>query len=309
MRDASKTILIAGPTASGKSALALAVAERVGGVIINADSMQVYRELRILTARPTPEEEARVRHKLYGFVPAGEAYSAGRFVRDATDAIAAARSDGRRPIIVGGTGLYFKALLEGLSPIPRIDDAIRNHWRAEAERRGAAALHHDLAQRDATMAARLEPADTQRVVRALEVIEQTGRSLAEWQRDRSPPVLDEAQTVELLLTLDRSEIQARADARFETMMAEGALQEAQALAGLGIDPSLPAMRAIGVRPLIAAIEGKCSLEEAAAAAKQETRHYVKRQETWFKSHMISWHHINAKYMASNIAEIFAFIQR
>jgi tRNA dimethylallyltransferase len=159
------------------------------------------------------------------------------------------------------------------------------------------------------MAARLEPADTQRVVRALEVIEQTGRSLAEWQRDRSPPVLDEAQTVELLLTLDRSEIQARADARFETMMAEGALQEAQALAGLGIDPSLPAMRAIGVRPLIAAIEGKCSLEEAAAAAKQETRHYVKRQETWFKSHMISWHHINAKYMASNIAEIFAFIQR
>jgi len=309
MRDASKTILIAGPTASGKSALALAVAERVGGVIINADSMQVYRELRILTARPTPEEEARVPHKLYGFVPAGEAYSAGRFVRDATDAIAAARSDGRRPIIVGGTGLYFKALLEGLSPIPRIDDAIRNHWRAEAERRGAAALHRDLAQRDATMAARLEPADTQRVVRALEVIEQTGRSLAEWQRDRSPPVLDEAQTVELLLTLDRSEIQARADARFETMMAEGALQEAQALAGLGIDPSLPAMRAIGVRPLIAAIEGKCSLEEAAAAAKQETRHYVKRQETWFKSHMISWHHINAKYMASNIAEIFAFIQR
>jgi tRNA dimethylallyltransferase len=309
MSDASKAILIAGPTASGKSALALAVAERVGGVIINADSMQVYRELRILSARPTPEEEARVPHKLYGFVPAGEAYSAGRFVRDAAAAIAAARSDGRRPIIVGGTGLYFKALLEGLSPIPRIDDDIRNHWRAEAERRGAAALHRDLAQRDAAMAARLERADTQRVVRALEVIEQTGRSLAEWQRDRSPPVLDEAQTVELLLTLDRGEIHARADARFETMMAEGALQEAQALAGLAIDPSLPAMRAIGVRPLIAAFEGKYSLQEAVAAAKQETRHYVKRQETWYKSHMISWHHINAKYMESNIAEIFAFIQR
>jgi tRNA dimethylallyltransferase len=309
MSDASKAILIAGPTASGKSALALAVAERVGGVIINADSMQVYRELRILSARPTPEEEARVPHKLYGFVPAGEAYSAGRFVRDAAAAIAAARSDGRRPIIVGGTGLYFKALLEGLSPIPRIDDDIRNHWRAEAERRGAAALHRDLAQRDAAMAARLERADTQRVVRALEVIEQTGRSLAEWQRDRSPPVLDEAQTVELLLTLDRGEIHARADARFETMMAEGALQEAQALAGLAIDPSLPAMRAIGVRPLIAAFEGKYSLQEAVAAAKQETRHYVKRQETWFKRHMISWNHVNAKYMASNIAEIFAFIQR
>ena len=195
----AKAILIAGPTASGKSALALAIAERVGGVIINADSMQVYRELRILSARPTPEEEKRVPHKLYGFVPASEAYSAGRFVRDAAEAIAAARSEGRRPIIVGGTGLYFKALLEGLSPIPRIDDAIRDHWRSEAARRGAAALHRELAQRDATMAARLAPADTQRVVRALEVLEQTGRSLAEWQMDRSPPVVDEAQTVELLL--------------------------------------------------------------------------------------------------------------
>ena len=309
MTDAGKAILIAGPTASGKSALALAIAERIGGVIINADSMQVYRELRILSARPTPEEEKRVPHKLYGFVPASEAYSAGRFVRDAAAAIAAARSEGRRPIIVGGTGLYFKALLEGLSPIPRIDDAIREHWRSEAARRGAAALHRELAQRDATMAARLAPADTQRVVRALEVLEQTGRSLAEWQMDRSPPVVDEAETVELLLNLDRSELHARADARFERMMAEGALEEAKALAGLGIDPSLPAMRAIGVRPLIAAVERKCSLEEAVGAAKLETRHYVKRQETWFKRQMISWRHINAQYMESNMAEIFAFIQR
>jgi tRNA dimethylallyltransferase len=309
MRDASKAILIAGPTASGKSALALAIAERVGGVVINADSMQVYRELRILSARPTAEDERRVPHRLYGFVPASEAYSAGRFARDAAAAIAAARSEGRRPIIVGGTGLYFKALLEGLSPIPRIDAAIRDHWRGEAERRGAAALHRNLAQRDAVMAARLAPTDTQRVVRALEVLEQTGRSLAEWQRERSPPVVEEAETVELLLTLDRSELHARADARFEQMMAEGALQEAKALAELGIDASLPAMRAIGVRPLIAALEGKCSLEEAAAAAKQETRHYVKRQETWFKNHMISWQHINAQYMESNLSEIFAFIQR
>jgi tRNA dimethylallyltransferase len=309
MTDASKAILIAGPTASGKSALALAIAERVGGVIINADSMQVYRELRILSARPTPEEEKRVPHKLYGFVPACEAYSAGRFVRDAAAAIAAARSEGRRPIIVGGTGLYLKALLEGLSPIPRIDDAIREHWRGEVARRGAAALHGELAQRDATMAARLAPADTQRVVRALEVLEQSGRSLAEWQMDRSAPVVDEAETVELLLNLDRGELHARADARFERMMAEGALEEAKALAGLGIDPSLPAMRAIGVRPLIAAVERKCSLEEAVGAAKLETRHYVKRQETWFKRRMISWRHINTQHMESNMAEIFAFIQR
>ena len=309
MTDAGKAILIAGPTASGKSALALAIAERIGGVIINADSMQVYRELRILSARPTPEEEKRVPHKLYGFVPPSEAYSAGRFVRDAAAAIAAARSEGRRPIIVGGTGLYFKALLEGLSPIPPIDDAIREHWRVEAARRGAAALHRELAQRDATMAARLAPADTQRVVRALEVLEQTGRSLAEWQMDRSPPVLDEAETVELLLNLDRSELHARADARFERMMAEGALEEAKALAGLGIDPSLPAMRAIGVRPLIAAVERKCSLEEAVGAAKLETRHYVKRQETWFKRKIVSWLPVNAQFMERNMAEIFAFIQR
>ena len=159
------------------------------------------------------------------------------------------------------------------------------------------------------MAARLAPADTQRVVRALEVLEQTGRSLAEWQMDRSPPVLDEAETVELLLNLDRSELHARADARFERMMAEGALEEAKALAGLGIDPSLPAMRAIGVRPLIAAVERKCSLEEAVGAAKLETRHYVKRQETWFKRQMISWRPVNAQYMERNMAEIFAFIQR
>lgn len=309
MTDAGKAILIAGPTASGKSALALAIAERIGGVIINADSMQVYRELRILSARPTPEEEKRVPHKLYGFVPPSEAYSAGRFVRDAAAAIAAARSEGRRPIIVGGTGLYFKALLEGLSPIPPIDDAIREHWRVEAARRGAAALHRELAQRDATMAARLAPADTQRVVRALEVLEQTGRSLAEWQMDRSPPVLDEAETVELLLNLDRSELHARADARFERMMAEGALEEAKALAELGIDPSLPAMRAIGVRPLIAAVERKCSLEEAVGAAKLETRHYVKRQETWFKRKIVSWLPVNAQFMERNMAKIFAFIQR
>ena len=309
MTDAGKAILIAGPTASGKSALALAIAERIGGVIINADSMQVYRELRILSARPTPEEEKRVPHRLYGFVPPSEAYSAGRFVRDAAAAIASARSEGRRPIIVGGTGLYFKALLEGLSPIPPIDDAIREHWRVEAARRGAAALHRELAQRDATMAARLAPADTQRVVRALEVLEQTGRSLAEWQMDRSPPVLDEAESVELLLNLDRSELHARADARFERMMAEGALEEAKALAGLGIDPSLPAMRAIGVRPLIAAVERKCSLEEAVGAAKLETRHYVKRQETWFKRQIVSWQPVNAQFMERNMAEIFAFIQR
>lgn len=310
MSDAQNTlspILIAGPTASGKSALAVAIAEHVGGVIINADSMQVYRELRILTARPSPDEEARLPHALYGFVPASEAYSAGRFVADVADALATARQAGRRAVIVGGTGLYFKALLEGLSPIPAIEAEIREHWRAEAERRGAADLHRDLAARDARMAERLASSDTQRIVRALEVIEQTGRSLADWQQVRGAPVIDEAQAVRLLVTLDREDLHARAGARFDRMIASGALDEVRALEALQLDPDLPAMRAIGVRPLLAVIRGECSLEAAAEAAKAETRQYIKRQETWIKRNMITWKIISKKYMESKSRDIFAFI--
>lgn len=306
-KNKSGPILIAGPTASGKSKLALAIAEHVGGVVINADSMQVYRELRILTARPSPEDETRAPHALYGFVPAAEAYSTGRFVTDAAVAIASAREEGRRPVIVGGTGLYFKALLEGLSPVPRIDDAIRNHWRGEAERRGAVDLYRELCSRDAQMAERLAPSDTQRVVRALEVIEQTGRSLADWQKVRGTPVVKEAETVRLLATLDRAELHARADARFEQMISEGAMEEARALASLHLDPNLPAMRAIGVRPLIAVVEGESTLESAAEAAKLETRQYIKRQETWLRRYMISWMPVETKYMESSVREIFAFI--
>jgi len=242
-----RPILIAGPTASGKSALALAIAERTGGEIINADSMQVYRELRILTARPPLEDEARVPHALYGFVPASEAYSAGRFVRDAAPAIAKAQSAGRRPVVVGGTGLYFKALLEGLSPIPDISPEIRAHWRGEGERRGAGALHGELAARDPVMASRLAPTDLQRIVRALEVFAQTGRSLAEWQSLRGEPVIAEADAVCLSVSGDRAELHARADARFERMMREGALDEVRALSLLQLNADLPAMRAIGVR--------------------------------------------------------------
>jgi len=300
-------ILIAGPTASGKSALAMAIAEHVGGVIVNADSMQVYRELRILTARPSPEEEARVPHVLYGFVPASEAYSAGRFVTDVADALAKAHEAGQRPIIVGGTGLYFKALLEGLSPIPAIEPAIREHWRAEAERRGAADLHRDLAARDARMAERLASSDTQRVVRALEVIEQTGRSLADWQQVRGTPVIDEANAVRLLVTLDREDLHTRADARFDHMVASGALDEARALEALQLDHDLPAMRAIGVRPLLAVARGECSLEIAVEAAKAETRKYIKRQETWMRRHMISWNNVSKQYLESKNRDIFAFI--
>lgn len=306
-RNKSAPILIAGPTASGKSALALAIAEHVGGVIINADSMQVYRELSILTARPQPKEEARVPHALYGFVPAAEAYSTGRFIADVTDAIAKAREEGRRPVIVGGTGLYFKALLEGLSPIPNIDEAIREHWRAEAQQHGAIALHRELMARDAQMAERLAPADTQRIVRALEVLEQTGRSLADWQKVRGVPVVDEAEAVRLLVTLERAELHARADDRFDRMIAAGAIEEVRALAALGLDPDLPAMRAIGVRPLLSVVKGESVLDAATEAAKAETRQYIKRQETWHRRYMISWKRISKQYMESKSRDIFAFI--
>ncbi len=304
-----RPILIAGPTASGKSALAMAVAERVGGTIINADSMQVYRDLRVLTARPSQSDEARVPHALYGFVPGQEAYSAGRFARDAAAAIAKAVAARRRPIIVGGTGLYFKALTEGLSPIPDIRDDVREHWRAEAETQGAEALHGELQSRDPVMAARLNPSDTQRIVRALEVLQSTGRSLAEWQALKGEPVLNEADTLRVVVSLERAELHARAEARFAQMMGQGAMEEARVLSEMQLDPGLPVMRAIGVRPLIRVLRGEISSDEAVTLAQAETRQYIKRQETWLKSHMISWMHIQTKETESSLREIFAFIQR
>lgn len=303
-----RPILIAGPTASGKSALAAMLAERLGGTIINADSMQVYRELRILTARPSPAEEARVPHALYGFVAARDAYSAGRFVRDAAHAIAAARSEGRRPIVVGGTGLYFKALLEGLSPIPDIPEDVRAYWRDEAVRRGAEAMHAELTRLDPVMAARLLPSDTQRIVRAIEVVQATGRSLAEWQDLRGEPVLQEAETIRFVVAVDRAELHARADARFAAMMTAGAIDEARALADMQLDPSLPAMRAIGVRPLERMIRGEIGPAEAVELAQAETRQYIKRQETWLRGHMISWMPVETKEMESFARDILAFIR-
>lgn len=280
-------ILIAGPTASGKSKLALDLARTHGGCIINADSMQVYRELRILTARPSADDEAAVPHRLYGHVPACQAYSVARYVEDAAGAVREAQASGLRPILTGGTGLYFKALLEGLSPIPPIADEVRAHWRAQAEALGGPALHAVLAQRDPDMAERLAPSDTQRVVRALEVLEATGRSLAEWQRLPGVPVITEPAT-KLQVNRPRVDLHARADARFDAMMQAGGLAEAAALGALGLDQELPAMRALGVGPLIAVTRGDVSLEEAVSQAKTETRQYIKRQETWFRKYMIAW---------------------
>lgn len=300
-------ILIAGPTASGKSAVALALARELGGIVINADSMQVYSGLHVLTARPDAQDEALVPHKLYGFVSPAEVYSVGRWLADAAREIQAARAVGRTPILVGGTGLYFKALLEGLAPIPDVPDDIRNHWRAEAARLAGAELHALLAERDPVMAARLRPQDPQRIVRALEVIEATGRSLSQWQEEPAAPILDLADALAIVVAPGRETVYARCDARFEAMLAAGALDEVAALMRLDLDPGLPAMRALGVAALMAHLRGEISLEEAAARVKTDTRRYAKRQITWLKSNMITWKWFVEKDMVSLIPEIFAFI--
>jgi tRNA dimethylallyltransferase len=275
-------ILIAGPTAGGKSALALELARTTGGVIINADSMQVYSDLRIITARPTIEEEARVPHRLYGHVDAAVNFSAGRWVADAETALAEARAHHRLAIFVGGSGLYFKALTRGLSAVPPIAVAIREDVRARLERDGVEALHAELAQRDPASAERLKPRDRTRIARALEVAEATGRSLTDWHRDGLPPLLPQGQFNALFLSPDRDELYARIDARFDAMVAAGALEEVAALAARRLDPLLPAMKAHGVPALIRHLNGEITQDEAATIGRADTRHYAKRQFTWFR---------------------------
>jgi tRNA dimethylallyltransferase len=302
----ARTILICGPTACGKSRLALRLAERLGGVVINADSMQVYRELRVLTARPTPAEEAHVKHDLYGFVSGREAYSAGRYGVDAARAIAEAARRGRAAVVVGGSGLYFKVLLEGLSPIPTVDPDVRAYWRGQAAALMPRQLHALLGKKDPVMAARLMPSDPQRIVRALEVLESTGRSLAEWQRAKGRPIVT-ANARRILLQPDPVAHAAAIARRFDAMLAAGALAEVRQLLAGRFSPELPIMRALGVAPLAAYLEGKATLEEAAAAAKSATRRYAKRQATWFRRNMLSWKVIETKEMESITAGYLSFI--
>jgi tRNA dimethylallyltransferase len=302
-----RPILIAGPTASGKSALALQIARETGGVIINADSMQVYAELPILSARPAPEEEAQVPHRLYGHVPMGDGYSVGRFVREAEQVKEQVQAEGLRPIFVGGTGLYFKALLEGLSPIPAIPPAIREHWRREADRIGPSKLHRLLAERDPVTASRLSPTDPQRIVRALEVLEATDRPLWDWQNEPGRPVLRAQETVRLAVCPERATLHQCSETRFDGMMAQGALAEAERIAGLNLDPALPGMRALGLRPLMAHLQGDLSLEDAVAEGKAETRRYIKRQATWINGNMRAWKRISEQEMKSLAGKIVTFI--
>jgi len=284
-----RAILIAGPTASGKSDLAIRLAQGLDGMVINCDSMQVYADLRLITARPIPAQERLVPHRLFGYVDAARSFSAGLWLNDVQMVFAEIAALGALPIFVGGTGLYFKALTQGLSPMPPVPSAVRAQIREMAAGRPSEALHEELAARDPKSAAQLRSSDRQRIVRALEVLEASGRSLAEWQGGRrAAPLLDLADCVALFLEPGRDDLRARIDERFDAMLAQGALDEVRALARRCLDPALPAMRAHGVPWLAAHLRGEIRLEEAARAAKADTRRYAKRQFTWFRHQMPGW---------------------
>jgi tRNA dimethylallyltransferase len=284
----TKVVLIAGPTASGKSALALEAAKQFGGVIINADSMQVYRDLRIITARPTAVDEERILHKLYGHVDAAENYSVGRWCRDIEEALGDVIAQGRVPVLVGGTGLYFKALTTGLAAVPSIPEAIRADVRRRLRDEGAPALHAELMRLDPATAQRITINDRSRISRALEVVLATGRPLSDWHREGLPPLLDAERAAKVFITCERKELVRRIERRFATMIEAGALEEVRALSARGLDPTLPAMKAHGVPWLIRHLAGEVSLEEAIAGAVMDTRRYAKRQLTWFRNQMKDW---------------------
>ena len=280
-----RALLIAGPTASGKSAVALALARRFGATIVNADSMQVYRDLRILTARPSEADEAAAAHALFGVVDGAVNHSVGLWLADAKDAAERAFAEGRPVLFVGGTGLYFRALTDGLSDIPQTPASVRAQIRAEAESRPTPDLHAALGKADPETAARLRPSDRQRVLRALEVFAATGRPLAAFQGARSAPFLQSGEWTGIFLTPERDALKAAIDARFDAMLAAGALNEVAALAARRLDPALPVMRAHGVPHLIAHLAGRLPLDEAAARGKLDTRQYAKRQFTWARHQM------------------------
>ncbi|OWK32624.1 tRNA (adenosine(37)-N6)-dimethylallyltransferase MiaA [Sphingomonas mucosissima] len=274
-----KLALIAGPTASGKSSCALAVAQHTGGMIINADASQVYRDLRVITARPTIEDEAKAEHRLYGHVDGAAPYSAAQWADDARAAIHEVIAQGRLPILTGGTGLYMRTLLDGIAPVPPIDPEIREEVRALP----VAQAHAALCIEDAVAARRLAPADSARVARALEVVRSTGRSLHEWQAERSGGIADQVSLVPLIILPDRAGLNARIEARLTTMFADGAVAEVKALfQRTEIPPSAPIRRAIGVEEIAAFLRGEIDEGEARARIALATRRYAKRQFTWFR---------------------------
>ncbi len=298
-------VLIAGPTASGKSALALALAERVGGVVVNADSMQIYREARILTARPGDAELARAPHRLYGHIGVDEAYSVARYRAEASAALVEARAAGRIAIFTGGTGLYFGALTEGLADIPPIPEPTRADARARRDEIGAAAFFDELREHDPEIAARLRASDRQRVLRAYEVFAATGRPLSHWQREMAmPPPLANLRLVRVVAAPPRPELHRRIDARFDAMLEAGAFAEASALEGL--DPARPAAKILGLRELLAVRAGSLTLEAARIAAQAATRQYAKRQLTWARQRMADWIWIEGGDLRNFLTEILPY---
>src|SRR5215831_11985359 len=288
-------VILGGPTASGKSALALKIAAVFDGVVINADSMQVYRELPILTAQPTSAARNLAPHRLYGFLDATERCSAGRWADLARGEVAAALAAGRLPIVVGGTGLYLRSLLAGLAPMPPIPPTVRAAAQQRLAELGKAAFHAELSRRDPAMGGRVRPSDAQRMVRAWEVMEATGRSLADWQSEPDRPLTENERPVTLVLAPDRVQLYAACDARFRAMVEHGAVAEAERFAALGIDPSLPAAKSLGLRELIGCVRGETSLETAVAAGQQATRRYAKRQMTWFRHQLPDAHRIASPF--------------
>ena len=304
--DNFTVILLAGPTASGKSALAVALAEKLGGTIINADSMQVYRDLRLITARPSVEEERRVPHRLYGHVDAAENYSVGAWRSEAVLQLAAAERESRVAIVVGGTGLYFNALTRGLAAMPPIRKRIRDEVRGRLKAEGAAALHDELQRLDVAAAARLNRGDGARVSRALEVMLATGRSILDWHEHTTSSGADLQPAVKIFLSPDRGELASRIDARFDAMIEAGAIKEVRALMARSLDPSLPAMKAHGVPWLIRQLKDEITLAEAAEGAKRDTRQYTKRQATWFRNQLPEFAWVEpAKAFAAVEAQLLA----
>ncbi|WP_288902482.1 tRNA (adenosine(37)-N6)-dimethylallyltransferase MiaA [uncultured Sneathiella sp.] len=303
-------VLLAGPTASGKSALAIAIAEEFDGVIINADSMQVYSGLRVLTARPSAEEEARVPHRLYGVLDPADYCNAARWRDMALAEIERVRAAGKLPVIVGGTGLYFDILTKGIADIPAISDEVRRRLRELHKREGNAVIHKMLAEKDPDMAARLNEGDSQRLLRALEVVEETGTPLGDWQKRSPSGDVLQGPRLWLALTPDREWLYERCNRRLDWMVAEGgALEEVRALMDRKLDPALPAMKALGVPELIAVLEGRLAQADAVDRIKMLTRRYAKRQLTWVRNKMCEANRSSTQDLESLKSEFFSFIRR
>jgi tRNA dimethylallyltransferase len=301
-------IIVAGPTASGKSGLALGIAREFGGMVINADSMQVYDGLPVLTAQPPMADQARAPHRLYGVLPPSETCSAERWRDMAAAEMRAAWKAGMLPVVVGGTGLYIRSLMEGLSPIPDIPDGVRREARRLLADMGNGAFHARLGERDPEMAARLAPGDSQRMARAWEVLEATGRSLARWQDEpRIGGVIARWHVITLLPPRDR--LYGACDGRFLAMVESGALDEVRAIAALGLDPTLPVLKALGFRDLAAHLAGELELSAAIAQARQATRNYAKRQMTWLRHQLMAQDSISAQFSESLLASIFLKIRQ